>query len=116
MSRLRRVVTAAGLAAGGWLALAGPAAAGPSDVVVVGDSILTLSTDELGPKLTNLGWMAHINGQNGTGLSVGNLTTNEAYEWTTALAEAELAYDPEVVVIVLGTNDATWVYAGEPYV
>jgi lysophospholipase L1-like esterase len=116
VSRLRRLVAGVGLAAGGWLALAGPAAAGPADVVVVGDSILTLSMDELDPKLTLFGWVPHLDGQNGSGLSVGNLTTNNPYEWTTALAEAELAYDPEVVVIVLGTNDATWVYGGEPYV
>jgi lysophospholipase L1-like esterase len=103
-----------GLAAGGLLAMAGPAAAGNGDVVVVGDSLVTLSTDELEPKLRGLGWIPHIQGVNGSGLTAGTVVATGT-DWHLALAQAEQDHDPRVVVIVLGTNDAEPVNAGHPY-
>ena len=110
----RRAVVGLGLAAGAWLAMAGPAAAGDGDVVVLGDSLLTLSQDELAPKLQGLGWIAHIDGVNGSGLTPGTVVAT-GRDWQLALAQAEQAYDPRVVVIVLGTNDATTAAGGVPY-
>jgi hypothetical protein len=110
----RRLLTALCLALGCWWAMAGPAAAGAGDVVVIGDSLLTLSTDELQPKLQALGWTSHIDGVNSSGLTPGTVVAT-GRDWPVALAQAEQAYDPAVVVIVLGTNDAEPVSAGEPY-
>ena len=110
----KRVVAGLGLAAGCWLAMAGPAAAGQGDVVVIGDSLLTLSTDELAPKLQGLGWISHIDGVNGSGLTPGTVVAT-GRDWQLALAQAEQDYDPGVVVIVLGTNDAEPVNGGVSY-
>ena len=112
--RRRRVLAGIGVAAGGWLAMAGPAAAGSGDAVVIGDSLLTLSTDELQPKLQALGWTTYIDGVNGSGLTPGTVAAT-GKDWNVALARAEKDHDPAVVVIVLGTNDAEAVNGGVPY-
>jgi len=97
-----------------FLVTTAPASAGNGDVVVIGNSLLGQSNDELRPKLSANGWLPHIEWVNGSGLTVGAQTFTP-YEWQTELAQLELDYDPKVVVIELGTNDALWVAAGEPY-
>src|SRR5215213_11658475 len=110
----RRLLAGLCLAVGGWWMMAGPAAAGSGDVVVIGDSLRTLSTDELQPKLQALGWTTHIDGVNGSGLTPATVVAT-GKNWPLALAQAERDYDPRVVVIVLGTNDAEAVDGGVPY-
>ena len=114
MSRMSKL--AIGALAGGvfLLAAANPAAAAGDDVVVIGNSLLGQSEDELAPQLASNGWDAHIEHVNGSGLTAG-ATALVPYDWVTRLRQLEQQHDPSTVVIELGTNDAIPVNGGEPY-
>jgi len=91
-----------------------PAGASTSDVVVIGDSILGLTRDELAPELLANGWTSHIEHTNGSGLTPPTVAAT-GRDWVSTLRFLEAAHDPDTVVIVLGTNDAQTVANGWPY-
>jgi hypothetical protein len=114
MSSSGRWAAGVALVGAGVLAVAAPAAAADHTVALVGDSLLGQSSDEVRPALEAGGWRVVLEHVNGSGASVGNLV-NEPYDWTTEVARLEQVENPEVLVIVLGTNDALAVDAAEPY-
>jgi hypothetical protein len=114
MSGMVRWAAGAALTGAALLWTASPAAAGTGTVALLGDSMLGQMEEEVQPKLQAEGWRVVLEHVNGSGASVGNLV-NQPYDWTTEVARVEQDEDPEVLVIVLGTNDALSVDLGEPY-
>ncbi len=114
MSGLGRWAAGVGVVGAAVLATAGPAAAADHTVALLGDSLLGQMAEEVQPQLEAGGWRVVLEHVNGSGASVGSLV-NQPYDWTTEVARVDQAEDPEVLVIVLGTNDAEPVNAGEPY-
>ena len=98
----------------GVLAFAAPAAAADHTVALVGDSLLGLTREEVQPALEDDGWRVVLEHVNGSGASVGAML-KQPHDWSAEVARLEQAEDPDVLVVVLGTNDAEPVAAGEPY-
>ena len=111
---MKRLAIALALVVAGVIAGAGPASAGETDVAVAGDSLTAQSQGDIETTLRSLGWTPHVVGASGSGLTFGAMSY-QPWEWTTAMADLEARFDPEVVVIELGTNDAIPVNTGEPY-
>jgi hypothetical protein len=81
---------------------AGPAAAAASDPVralVIGDSLLRQSSDELAAELDAHGVRAVIEGIDGSGLLTG-------FDWIARATELVATYDPELVAVMLSGNYA----------
>ncbi len=79
-----------------------PTAANPLRVLIVGDSIGIDLGDALQPNLANTGLVsAALDGQVSTGL-----TRPDYFNWPAELSADLKAQDPQVVVIMIGANDA----------
>lgn len=109
---MRKPLIALGTGAVGLWLFAAPAAAASDDAVIVGDSILNLTKDELAPRIEN--WQSVVDAINGSGLTE-QTTLNTGKDWLTTLALYEQDRDPDTVVVVLGTNDAQSVAMGVDY-
>lgn len=114
MSGLGRWAAGGVLSGAALLGAAAPAAAAEHTVALVGDSLLGQTADEVQPQLQAGGWRVVLEHVNGSGASIGNLE-DQPYDWATEVARIEQVENPEVLVVVLGTNDALSVEAGEPY-
>lgn len=111
---MKKLLATIGVASLVWLWASPTAHAGSSDVVVIGDSILGLTRDELAPQLQTNGWTADITHTNGSGLTA-DTTITTGRDWVSTLLFADAVHHPDTVVIVLGTNDARAVAAGLDY-
>jgi lysophospholipase L1-like esterase len=87
------------------------------EVVGVGDSILQEMAPQVDSRLREFGWSPHLSYMGGTGLTTGTPAwqLGATFDWAEGLRDLEARYDPEVVVIVLGTNDVFSVSEGEDY-
>ncbi len=116
---MKRTLMAVGLVFGGWLAMAGPAAASTSGktVLLIGDSLASQVADEARTDLSSEGWTVVTLGVGGTGLTHGTPAwqMGATFDWPTQLASMEQTYDPDIVVVMLGTNDVFSVEQGEDY-
>lgn len=110
---MKKLLVGIGLAGMLWL-WASPASAGSSDVVLVGDSILGLTGDELQPQIQANGWNSHLLHTNGSGLTALTEATT-GRDWPATLTLLDAQWHPDTVVVVLGTNDAQAVANGEDY-
>lgn len=84
-------------------------------VLLIGDSIAQSISDDARTSFD--GWNVITLGVGGTGLTHGTPAwqMGATFDWQTQLAEMDAQYDPDVVVIVLGTNDVFSVEQGEDY-
>jgi hypothetical protein len=86
-------------------------------VLLIGDSIAQSIAEEARADLEAEGRTVVTQGVGGTGLTHGSPAwqLGATFDWQQRLAELDATYDPEVVIIVLGTNDVFAVAAGEDY-
>jgi lysophospholipase L1-like esterase len=86
-------------------------------VLLIGDSIAQSIAEEARVDIEAEGRTVVVQGVGGTGLTRGSPARQlgATFDWQQRLAELDAAYDPDVVIIVLGTNDVFAVAAGEDY-
>jgi lysophospholipase L1-like esterase len=72
----------------------------PATVVVAGDSLVFQSGDPLPRALEAKGWQAHLDGRPGSTITGGSTIDS----WPDRLRDLVAQYDPDAVVVVLGTN------------
>jgi lysophospholipase L1-like esterase len=86
-------------------------------VLLIGDSIAQSIADEARVDLEAEGRTVVVQGVGGTGLTHGSPAwqLGATFDWQQRLAELDATYDPDVVIIVLGTNDVFAVPGGEDY-
>jgi lysophospholipase L1-like esterase len=73
----------------------------PGPVVLVGDSIFFMASDELRSALSEDGWEATVDAYPGAGIRNGGF---ETVDWPARLRDLVAFARPEVVVVELGTN------------
>jgi hypothetical protein len=79
----------------------GPEVSPPGPVLLVGDSLLWQSSDEMTAALAEDGWETHIQATPGAGIAGGGFT---AFAWPQQLDKVTKQLDYEVAIVELGTN------------